>query len=147
MADYREVLKQLEEERDSLNQAIEAIEGISKNPGLSSSLQVLAVNLDDPPDDADLRSFAANAKLTFPLLKGTSEVAGVYDVLFRYLFDRHRDLGVPTSFLIDSEGMIVKVYQGVVAAESFLHDAQRIPRTSSERQSVALPFPGVARPT
>jgi hypothetical protein len=31
MADYRAVLKQLEQERDSLNQAIKAIEGISRN--------------------------------------------------------------------------------------------------------------------
>ena len=43
-----------------------------------------------------------------------TDVAGVYNVLYRYLFDRHRDLTLPTSFLIDAQGDIVKVYQGPV---------------------------------
>ena len=39
-------------------------------------------------------------------------MAGVYNIIYRYLFDRRRDLPIPTSFLLDKEGMIVKVYQG-----------------------------------
>ena len=44
-------------------------------------------------------------------------MAGIYNVLYRYLFDRHRDIGLPTSFLIDAKGDIVKIYQGPVNAE------------------------------
>ena len=40
-------------------------------------------------------------KLSFPTLLATSDVAGVYNIVYRYLFDRRRDLGLPTSFLID----------------------------------------------
>jgi tetratricopeptide (TPR) repeat protein len=66
----------------------------------------------------------------------------VYNILYRYLFDRHRDLSLPTSFLIDSTGQIVKVYQGLVP-EHLEQDFQRIPRTDTERLALALPFPGV----
>ena len=48
----------------------------------------------------------------------SDDVAAVYNVLYRYLFDRHRDLTLPTSFLIDAEGDIVKVYQGPVDSEN-----------------------------
>jgi len=39
----------------------------------------------------------------------TPEVAGIYNVIYRYLFDRRRDLGVPISFLVDPEGKEVSV--------------------------------------
>jgi hypothetical protein len=42
------------------------------------------------------------------------DLAATYNILYRYLFDRHRDLTLPTSFLIDENGDIVKVYQGPV---------------------------------
>ena len=38
--------------------------------------------------------------------------SGVYNVLYRYLFDRQRDLTHPTSFLVDSHGDIVKFTRG-----------------------------------
>ena len=44
----------------------------------------------------------------------SDDIAAVYNILYRYLFDRHRDLTLPTSFLIDAKGDIVKVYQGPV---------------------------------
>ena len=48
----------------------------------------------------------------FPMLRGSDEVAAVYNILYRYLFDRRRDLALPTSFLVNQQGEIVKVYQG-----------------------------------
>ena len=48
------------------------------------------------------------------LVHSTDDKTGAYNVLYRYLFDRHRDMTLPTSFLIDSQGDIVKVYQGPV---------------------------------
>ena len=32
---------------------------------------------------------------SFPILLGSEEVAGIYNILYRYLFDRHRDLRFP----------------------------------------------------
>jgi tetratricopeptide (TPR) repeat protein len=74
----------------------------------------------------------------------SDDVAGIYNILYRYLFDRHRDLHFPTSFLIDAKGDIVKVYQGPVNPEKVEHDFRHIPQTTPERLNQALPFPGVA---
>src|SRR5215469_3902321 len=79
-----------------------------------TDLEILAVSVDDPSVQFSVQSFAREEKLPFPLLIPTSEVLGIYNITFRYLFDRHRDLSVPTSFLIDGNNMVVKVYQGNV---------------------------------
>ena len=59
----------------------------------------------------------------------SADVAATYNSLYRYLFDRHRDLTLPTSFLIDAKGDIVKVYQGAVNARLVEEDLPRIPQT------------------
>jgi tetratricopeptide (TPR) repeat protein len=79
-----------------------------------------------------------------PVLRGTDDFAVVYNILYRQLFDRHRDLTLPTSFLIDSRGDIVKVYQGAIDYEHVEHDFLHIPRTGAERLAKALPFPSVS---
>ncbi len=78
------------------------------------------------------------------LQRGTNDVAGVYNLLYRYIFDRHRDLTLPTSFLIDRQGNIVKIYQGPVAARAVDADSRDISRTSQQRLARALPFAGNA---
>jgi tetratricopeptide (TPR) repeat protein/peroxiredoxin len=96
-------------------------------------LQLMAVSVDDP---------AADQRVSFPILRGSDDVSGIYNILYRQLFDRHRDLSLPTSFLIDAKGDIVKVYQGPVDPEHVEYDFQHIPRTDAERLACALPFPG-----
>src|SRR5207244_1351054 len=105
-------------------------------------LQIVAVNLDDPPDVAKLRSLVSKQGLSFPILMATQDVAGIYNIIYRYLFDRRRDLGVPISFLIDPEGMIIKLYQGPVNPERLLEDLRSVPRTVEERMRKGLPFEG-----
>ncbi len=99
--------------------------------------QLISVNMDDPADE--LRHDLAQS--TFPILRSSEDVAAIYNILYRQLFDRHRDLSLPTSFLIDSNGDIVKVYQGAIIPEHVEHDFQHIPRTDAERLAKALPFP------
>jgi len=70
------------------------------------------------------------------------DMAAIYNILYRYLFDRHRDLTLPTSFLIDAQGNIVKVYQGAVNPQNVEADVKRIPQTAEQRLALALPFPG-----
>jgi len=106
-------------------------------------LQVLTVNF-DIPDSARLRAVARDLGLTFPILRGSDETAGVYNILYRYLFDRHRDIGFPTSFLIDAAGQIVKLYQGPVNPSNIEKDYRRIPQTAADRLALALPFSGVS---
>ena len=107
-------------------------------------LQLLTVNVDDSSDSESLRALVRERKLTFPILRGSDEVAALYNILYRYLFDRHRDMGLPTSFLINDAGEIVKLYQGLVNAEHVVQDFRHIPHTAAERLAKALPFPGVS---
>jgi tetratricopeptide (TPR) repeat protein len=108
----------------------------------ANHIEVLAVNVDVGDDVASARSMAAQEKLSFPVLFATEEVAGIYNIIYRYLFDRRRDLAIPTSFLLDAEGMIIKVYQGPIDPQRFIEDAKSAPTTSPERMQRALPFKG-----
>ena len=105
-------------------------------------MEVLAINVDDEAQKA--RSFAAQQGLAFPVLLATQDVGGVYNIIYRYLFDRRRDLAIPTSFLLDREGMIVKVYQGAIDPQRLLEDVKSVPATAADRRRRALPFGGVA---
>ncbi len=104
----------------------------------TKGLQLITVNVDDSGDDG-VRNLAQ--QVTFPILRGSEDVAAIYNILYRQLFDRHRDLTLPTSFLIDSNGDIVKVYQGPLDAVHLEYDLQHIPQTDAERLARALPFP------
>ncbi len=110
----------------------------------AQGLHLLTVNLDVPADSEKLRRLAQDGRFSFPILQGLDDLAGIYNILYRYLFDRHRDLGLPTSFLISGGGEIVKIYQGPVNPEQVEQDFRRIPQTAEERMAKALPFPGVS---
>ena len=112
------------------------------NNSIAADLQILAINIDVPQNEEEIRALAAHNKLPFPVLPATQELAGIYNITYRYLFDRHRDLGLPTSFLIDANGMIVKVYQGVITREQIASDLHSLPRNDAERTKKSLPFPG-----
>jgi tetratricopeptide (TPR) repeat protein/peroxiredoxin len=130
--------------RESLRILNQVHKSRSGEPSANLGLQLLAVNVDDSADADSVRALARELHLSFPIVHGSDDVAGVYNILYRYLFDRHRDLGLPTSFLINAQGDIVKVYQGPVNAERVEQDFLHIPRTAAERLAKALPFPGVS---
>ncbi|MFZ0307396.1 MAG: FG-GAP-like repeat-containing protein [Candidatus Sulfotelmatobacter sp.] len=109
---------------------------------VAQGLHLLTVNMDDPADGENFAALARERRFSFPVLRGSDDVAGIYNILYRYVFDRHRDLGLPTSFLIDSRGDVVKIYQGPVNSEHLEHDYRHIPQTDAERLARALPFPG-----
>jgi tetratricopeptide (TPR) repeat protein/peroxiredoxin len=107
-------------------------------------LQLLAVNVDDSSSSDKVRTIARELHLSFPVVRGSDDVTGIYNILYRHLFDRHRDLSLPTTFLIDAKGDIVKVYQGPINAGHVEQDFEHIPQTGAERLAKALPFPGVS---
>jgi Flp pilus assembly protein TadD/peroxiredoxin len=106
-----------------------------------NGLHVVAVNLDEPNAAPAARSFAKE-NLAFPVLFATQDTAGIYNIVYRYLFDRRRDLPLPCSFLIDSNGMIVKVYQGLLRLEIVTADVQSLFATAADHLKRALPFSG-----
>ncbi len=126
-------------EAPSFEKDLQALQQI-RNP----NIQILAINIDTPAELARLQAIAKKQNLSFPILCGSEDVCAIYNILFRYLFDRHRDLVIPTSFLIDASGEIVKLYQGTLDPEHLAHDPQNLPRTDNDRIAKALPFPGVS---
>ena len=113
----------------------------------SAGVQLLAVIADEiaasdnsAPNTGALENLR---QLPFLALQYSPELSGVYNLVFRSLFDRHRDMPLPTAFLLDERGMIVKIYQGSVRPETIEHDCRNIPQTTAERLAKALPFPGV----
>jgi len=121
---------------------LEALDRLSKK-WAGQDVQFIAVNVDESIDRETLQVFAQERDQSLRILRGSEDVAAIYNVLYRYLFDRHRDLELPTSFLINDRGEIVKVYQGAVSPEHIEHDFRQIPRTLAERMTKALPFPGI----
>lgn len=105
--------------------------------------QVLAVNVDDSQDARNIESFLGSKTPSFPILLATAEMAGVYNIVYRYLFDRHRDLSLPLHFLIDPSGKFIKIYHGLPDPELVLHDLKLLHPGAAERLTQALPFPGI----
>jgi Flp pilus assembly protein TadD/peroxiredoxin len=109
----------------------------------SRNLYVLCLNVDDPQESAAIRSFAAKQGVSLPILLATPQVAGVYNIIYRYLFDRRRDLALPTSLLLNRDGMIVKVYQATVDPARLLADVRSVPDTPAAFLTKALPMKGI----
>lgn len=105
-------------------------------------LKVLAVNVDRETQRTDAQSFARQQSFSFPVVFAEEDLAGIYNIIYRYLFDRRRDLPLPVSFLLDEEGMILRVYQGIADAKQVVADVAEAPRTTAERMSKAIPFHG-----
>ena len=105
---------------------------------LHPNVSIVAVNVDAPGHADESRA----KELPFPSLIATPEVIGIYNIIYRYLFDRRRDLPLPASLLIDERGNIVKLYQGLVHPDHVLDDIRSVPRTPEDRIRKALPFPG-----
>jgi len=102
---------------------------------LHRDLAVIVVTVEP---EAEYSTSASETKQT-----GAQDAATVYNLLFRYLFDRHSDFTLPTSFLLDQEGFIVKIYQGAVDPSHAAEDLRNIPTTTAQRLAKGLPFPVV----
>lgn len=108
----------------------------------TQGFRLLTVNADDPSSGQQLREFVRERTYSFPILRGSADVLAIYNLLYRYLFDRHRDLALPTSFLINAKREIVKIYQGPLDFGQVERDFHSIPASDSERLARGLPFAG-----
>ncbi len=106
-------------------------------------IALLTVTVDRLESLAKARSYSTAQRFAFPVLLGGEDVPGIYSLIYRYLYDRRRDLPLPCTFLLDSNGRIVKVYSGPVDPQEAVADARSIPTTPAERRAKALPFSGV----
>jgi tetratricopeptide (TPR) repeat protein len=108
----------------------------------NAGVRLIAISVDEPPAEKVVRDFSEDLGLDLPLVLASPDLVGVYNVVARNLLDRVADLAIPTSFLLDEQGDIVKVYRGAVAVEEIVKDAGRIPRSREARIAAGLPFDG-----
>jgi Flp pilus assembly protein TadD/peroxiredoxin len=106
-------------------------------------VSIVGLNVDSAAHVESARSLAKQGKSAFPSLFAGDEVAGIYNIIYRHLFDRRRDLPIPIAFLLDRQGMIVKVYQGPMNLEHLQADLSSVPTTAAGRMEKALPFKGL----
>ncbi len=113
----------------------------------SRGLQPIIVSMDDvirgSSSSDPVRVYYHFDNLAYLALRGSEDFAAIYNILYRQMLDRHRDLHLPTSFLIDAKGDIVKVYQGGINSDQLEQDLRSIPKTDAERLARGLPFPSV----
>lgn len=97
--------------------------------------EILAVSVDEPGTSDAVSELAEELALDYDVLLADSQTAESYSVLNERLFDRRRSLAIPTSFLLDEQGRIVKVYRGEVDPSVILNDIE-------VGRGEALPFAG-----
>jgi tetratricopeptide (TPR) repeat protein len=110
-------------------------------------LQLIAINADDSSSNESSKPIAPDNRFSFPTVAYNPDLIAIYNIFYRSLYDRHRDLNLPTAFLLDDKGSIVKIYQGLIDPASVLEDSRNIPTTAEARMERGLPFPGVATTT
>ncbi len=106
-------------------------------------ISIVGLNIDSAAQIENARTFARQGEISFPLLFAGDDVAGIYNLIYRHLFDRRRDLPIPIAFLLDRQGMIVKVYQGPINLDHLQADLDSVPTTTAARMKKALPFNGI----
>ena len=93
-------------------------------------------------DKSEIENLAQTAGLNFPICLADERAAGAWNIQYRYLFDRRRDMPLPISFLLEASGAIVRIYQGLAAGVEVAADFKSIPATAEARLARAMPFPG-----
>ncbi|MDA2912817.1 tetratricopeptide repeat protein [Acidobacteriia bacterium AH_259_A11_L15] len=108
----------------------------------ATGAEVLAVSVDELGSEEQVREFVRAHQLPFPVLLPSPTSVHAYNILHRSLLVRRVDLGVPTTFLIDADGNVQKLYRGITDPGRLLQDLQNMPRTPEQRLAAALPYPG-----
>ena len=78
-----------------------------------------------------------------PVVPAGGQVGVSYAIAHRHLFMNRQDLELPTLFLLDAAGQIVKVYRGPVDVGAVIADAAAIEAPPAVRLARALPFAGM----
>jgi Flp pilus assembly protein TadD/peroxiredoxin len=108
----------------------------------AAHFSILGVALNSSTTRAVIEEFVQSSRIEFPILLADDKTATVWNIQYRYLFDRRRDIDAPTTFLLDTNGAIIRIYHGTVSSESILDDWRNRPDSPDQRFARAMPFPG-----
>ena len=122
----------------------DALKALDKGAGALAKAGIGALALAfDPPEDVDRVRSASSGVATVPVLVASDEVAMTWDILHRHLFMNDPDIALPTAFLLDSVGQVVRIYHGRLDVPQIMQDAAHIDVPDDERLARARPFAGV----
>jgi tetratricopeptide (TPR) repeat protein len=122
-------------------QQLEALEKM-RSALSDAGLALYVVVVDPGAERSAVEEWVKATNVTFPVQVGTEREIGAWNIQYRYLFDRRRDMPMPTSFLLSKAGAIIRVYQGFAPVHDVLQDLKIAPKTLAEQFERAMPFPG-----
>lgn len=88
-------------------------------------------------------AMAEAASLPFPALSLDDTTGAVYNIFYRFLFERRRDMPLPSALLLDAETKVVLVSSGAVDPGKLLADWHSASTTAEQRLQRACAFPGL----
>ncbi|MEE9235926.1 MAG: tetratricopeptide repeat protein [Candidatus Acidoferrales bacterium] len=108
----------------------------------AAGVELVAISVDEPQDRAQVEEFVRQRNLPFPVLLMDAETLRRYDLFYRNLFTRSTGLQIPTTFLIDEHGEVVKLYRGLLSMEVLQADLRtlRQPEGRALFTQAAFPF-------
>ena len=110
----------------------------------TAKLRVISLNLDALSGDTNEKAATLLKEIGYPFEHGqaTEELVAKFDLMQQALLDRRSPMPVPTSFLIDRDGLVSIVYKGPVDAKSLLADIEIASANLTERRNASIPFAG-----
>ncbi|MFQ5664074.1 MAG: tetratricopeptide repeat protein [Terriglobia bacterium] len=108
----------------------------------AAGADIIAVSVDEPDDQAEVERFVRERQLPFPVLLIDAETLHRYDIFYRSLFRRSTGLQIPTTFLLDAEGKLVKLYRGLTPLGTLQADLRAVRDAPETLAQAALPYPG-----
>ena len=112
----------------------------------SSGIEVIALSIDELSDaegGADkARQMVLDNKYPFVVGKATPQMAAAFQILHNLQIAIHRQLPLPSSFLIDEYGRLAVIYKGPVGVEQVRSDLEHSRNERKKRFMDAALFPG-----
>ncbi len=108
----------------------------------AAGADVLAISVDSPQDRAKVEQFVRERALPFPVLLMNPDILERVNLFYRLLFTRSTDLQLPTTFLLNSQGKVAKLYLGVVPMKVLLKDLQDVQNNPQRLTRSAFPYTG-----
>jgi len=112
----------------------------------SAGLQVIALSVDgvgdQPGTAAGARGTLDRMEFPFPSGAATTSLLEKLETLIEYLYLDMRPFPVPTSFLVDERGLLVKIYRGKTTVDRILSDLGRDRSDPARWLDRAVPFSG-----
>jgi len=113
---------------------------------LHGAVDVLALSVDAiddrPGSKEDAEALLTKLAIPFPAGLATADMLEKLQLVHNHLFDVHRAMPVPTSFLVQPGQGLAAIYKGPVDVERIVRDVALLDRRGDVRRTAALPLRG-----